>query len=701
MTLVETLTQYLETSSESMRSLSLRSGLGEKVVADILRKPGLRPRATTLAALSRSTGVDLFACLGQPPVYYSDLIDRLDASGEARRAGRLRWMTRVAGWVPATTVVCRREVIEFLRSHKGPEFGLKTSSYGTYSSEVIEIVDRFVASNRKRGSIDLTGIYAAILEEISDSESGLRDWQVGVARPFLVFLQDQQIPVHTITSTTLAAYYAERVNTSSATEQRCQRHVIEVAKFLRDASEIPQLKPFGFRPVAHPFEKHNGRYGVADEVITGLMSDFDQQVAPWATGKMSRSGQPLAEFIKELDKLDTPCSDKKARLLQRRAAKATLPGQEPVRDTRSNNAMLKSKGFLTEAESWSPRTLKTRRGYIASLAKATVAAVDVTPETMEELLDSDFLETAVDSIKDRNPSEFSSGYLGSVLKCALKIARDFQCRSNEDLERITNLLKIYDRKRKGIAPRNRAKLRVFDAARIQKTVDLGDEIIAEVNAEIDRRREAHQKQHGILPPRANVIDAELGRDVMAVIAHEILLRNAPRSDNLIRARLEWISWQGEVARITVPAVEVKMRGPDDEPLTLYLNGRQSKLLKSYLETVRSKCLVIGDEQNPYLFPGQVRKQEAGQPYKTVLKRVTGMLNDKVGSRINPHLYRHLVGWIWLKRSIDNLPKVQRLLGHRTLQTTIDYYAELDPSLVFDEWNEHLNSKSTLAKLRKA
>lgn len=320
---------------------------------------------------------------------------------------------------------------------------------------------------------------------------------------------------------------------------------------------------------------------------------------------------------------------------------------------------------------------------------------------MEELLDPDFLETAVDGIRDANIGEFSSGYLGSVLKCARKIGKDFQCRPKEDLARISKLISIHDRKRRGIAPRNKAKLREFDEHRIQRTIDLGDMIVTDVNAEIDRRRVAHRRKHGFLPPRADVIDAELGRNIMATIAHEILLRNAPRSDNLINARLDWISWQGELARITVPAVRVKMRGPDDEDLTLFLNGRQSKLLRSYLDTVRAKCLVTGDDRNPYLFPAQVWKKEAGQPYKTILKRVTRVLNEKVGSRINPHLYRHLIGWIWLKQSIDNLPKVQRMLGHTSLQTTIDYYAELDPSLVFDAWNEHLNSKSTSGKVRAA
>lgn len=701
MTLVDALKQYLETSGETMRALSLRSGLGEKAVSDILRIPGLKPRGTTLTALSHATGTDLFACLDHPPVYYADLIARAEAEGEKRKATRLRWLIRAAGWVPATTIVCRRDVIEFLREHRAAEFNLTKGSYATYASEAIEIVSGSTVRNRKRGSHDLTGTHAAILKAISAEESGLRKWQVGVARPFLVFLHDQQIQVHEVTTDTLAAYYAERLEVASKSEEKCRRHVVEVAKFLKDASQMEVLQPHGFRSVEPPFGKYSGKYGVADEVIADLMKEFDNHVAPWVTGQVSRAGQPLAAFIAELDKRETPVSDRKALLQKRRTEKAARPGQKPVADLRSNDDLLAANGFLTDKETWSPRTLKTRRGYIVSLAKSVIATVDIVPASMEELLDPDFLEAAVDGIRDANTGEFSSGYVASVLKCARKIAKDFQGRSEEDLERISKLISIHAHRRRGIAPRNRAKLRAFDETRIQRTIDLGDMIIADVNAEIDRRRVTHRKKHGVLPSRVDVIDAELGRNVMAALAHEILLRNAPRSDNLINARLDWISWQGELARITVPAVQVKMRGPDDEDLTLFLNGRQSKLLRSYIDTVRAKCLVSGDDRNPYLFPGQVRKQETGQPYKTILDRVTRILNDKVGCQIHPHLYRHLIGWIWLKRSIDNLSKVSRLLGHHTLQTTIDYYAELDPSLVFDDWNEHLNNVSTTGKARAA
>ena len=99
-----------------------------------------------------------------------------------------------------------------------------------------------------------------------------------------------------------------------------------------------------------------------------------------------------------------------------------------------------------------------------------------------------------------------------------------------------------------------------------------------------------------------------------------------------------------------------------------------------------------NENNPYLFPSQAadHRFEQGRSYASLMGRVTRLVSHHVGVDINPHLYRHLIGWIWLKDSIDNLPAVQRLLGHTSLQTTLDHYAELDESLIFDKWQDYIN-----------
>jgi len=236
-----------------------------------------------------------------------------------------------------------------------------------------------------------------------------------------------------------------------------------------------------------------------------------------------------------------------------------------------------------------------------------------------------------------------------------------------------------------------AKLRQFNKIRIQQTIDLSGTLLSDINTLVVANRKSSPKQNRALPTVGEVLDPEVGRDIMAILAHDILLARAPRSANVVRARLDWITWADGRARIVVPASEVKMRSAGDADLTVQLGKAASKLLDTYLKTVRPQILTPLQKDNPYLFPGQGKTNVDGY-YAGLLHRVTKRLHQKIGIQINPHLYRHLIGWIWLKDSLDNLPKVQRLLGHKSLQTTMDHYAELDETLVFDEWQARLESR---------
>ncbi len=215
-----------------------------------------------------------------------------------------------------------------------------------------------------------------------------------------------------------------------------------------------------------------------------------------------------------------------------------------------------------------------------------------------------------------------------------------------------------------------------------------------MNRKVDVRRKAYRREHGLLPRPTEVYDPELARDVMLALAHAIMLKRGPRSANLIGIRLDWIRWQNDLATIVIPSTEVKLRGKSDPDLPIPLGVSASRLLRGYLDKIREKALLSGDERNPYLFPGQDRRTfRPNQPYKGILQRLTRRVHVTVGVRINPHLYRHLIGWFWLKEDVNNLPKVQKLLGHKSLQTTINHYAEIDEDLALDSWQEWLEGRA--------
>ncbi len=687
MTLAQELKDYLDTSGESRRALSLRAGLNPKAVADILNIPGLKPRHSTLVALSGATGRDLLEVGGEPPRTYADLLAEAQSAGDRTLCSRLKWLCRKAGWVPELKVVCKQDVIDFFDRHSPASFSLTKGSMSTYRSTLVTAAGNGQSRRRNRRIDDIGGVYKEVHEAIRDSD--LADTARLISGSFLLFLHDKGIQPAEISTDTLADYYRHRVEVSAKGEARCEKHVREIATLLRSLTDHPDFAEFGFAAAPPPFEDGRDKFGVCNSQLDPLLTEFDSRVAPWATGQMSRDGLTRTKFIAALDAMEKPVSDKKARLRNAKKDRRLRSGK-PGR--KGSPELMAEKGFLTGRDRWADTTLACRRGYVISMAKAIVSATDVVPETIEELTDPEYLEVGAEALADGNKSDYPSGYVSSVLKAMRKIASGFMGRSAEDLEEISDLITLRNPGFKGISPRNRAKLHQFTEEKIFLTMSLTDTVIMNVNAEIDRRRRQQGRQTGSLPAKVDVMDDDLIRDVMAALAHDILMSRAPRSDNVLRARLDWVSWQGDLARLTVPAVEVKMRGQSDADLPIPLSERTSRLLRNYLEVLRPRILKPDDKQNPYLFPSQ-GKGAPGTHYCTLLKRVTRLLARHVGVNIHPHLYRHLIGWIWLKDSPDNLPKVQRLLGHKSLQTTLDYYAELDEALVLDEWQQKLNGKT--------
>lgn len=697
MTVRDEIRAHLTESGESMRALSLRSGLNAKAVSDILSIEGLKPRHSTLVALSDATGRDLLlAATGAKPLTYGELIENLEKAGRKTRLSRVRWIMRKANWY-ANKPVCRHDVIDFFERHNAAGLGLSRTSRSTYKCDILAVIDRHGVRARPRGIADIGGVWSEAYCAATDAEIP-RDCLLK-AGPFLVYLHDYGIMPGEVTTETLAAYFSYRLETAVVSEIKCRKHVANVITLLGHLETNPATSHFGFKSVASPFSDLRDKFGVDTDNLGELLYEFDMCVAPWASGDVSRCGLTYKAFLEALDREEAnPIAEKKARLRRSVAAKSKLRSTSAKAErVERREALLRDYGFLIQEDRWSDRTIATRRGYVISLAKALAASHDIFVASMAELVDHEYLTAAAEALFESNGSDRESGYLASVLKVIKKIAVGYVAAPEDQIEDIRSLIRFHETGRKGITPKNKKKLRQFTDARIQSTIDLSGTVLTGVNAEIDRRRKTCRKKTGTLPDRLDVIDVELARDIAAVVAHDILLTRAPRSSNVIEARLDWIAFQDGKAVFTIPATEVKGRAKGDPDYVVRLGDRASRLLRHYLEQVRSILLHTDDKENPFLFPRQEGGEfQANAPYRGILKRVTGQLYEHVGVQINPHLYRHLIGWIWLKESMDNLPRVQRLLGHKTLKTTVEYYAELDETLVMDGWQTHLEDKSGLA-----
>ncbi|PHP29604.1 tyrosine-type recombinase/integrase [Limimaricola cinnabarinus] len=692
MTLAEDLRKHMELHRESMRALSLRAGLNPKAVSDILTIPGLRPRHSTLAALSSATGRDLSVSFGSSEFTYADLIARAQKADDVGLQSRLRWLCRNAGWAPELKIVCKQDVIQFFDANEPAAFNLSPGSYATYRCQLVAAAGRGTPRARKRKITDIGGVHAALYAAIQGST--LSNSMKYASGAFLLYLHDREIPFSSVCDETLAQYYKHRVADSAKSEAACEKHVREISALTRKLASDPAFAAFGFAAASHPFADRRDKFGVAAADLAGVLAEFDHQVAPWARGTASRDGLTFDDFIARLDAEEATedMSEDIALLMDRRRAKQQRPGHQPSKVDESRKDRLRQAGFLVGHEVWSERTLDVRRGYLVAAAKALVSGYDMLPRNLDMLLHPKVLRAAIEVIVEANKAEHASGYAEGILKVALKIARDFQQRSPSELQVIRDMIKSYKVVHAGIAPRNKAKLRNFDSTRIQKAIDLTAKIVSDTNSELNRRRKTARKARGDMSTSA-LLTRDMGQDIMAALAHGILLARAPRSENVLLARLDWITWDEVGARIVIPAARVKMRDAGDADLTILLNVTTSKLLRKYLDVVRPALLQPGQERNPYLFPAQ--RGDLTKHYSTLLQRVTRLMHRNVGVKIHPHLYRHLIGWIWLRESSDNMLKVQKLLGHRDVETTIKYYAELDEALIGAEWLKYLDRKTDM------
>lgn len=206
-------------------------------------------------------------------------------------------------------------------------------------------------------------------------------------------------------------------------------------------------------------------------------------------------------------------------------------------------------------------------------------------------------------------------------------------------------------------------------------------------------------------------DEEIGDLITAIVG--LIMRSCPlRRENLGELRIGpcktknlgpnlYLPRHGErEGRIHLWAGEIKKGSKD---LEVWLTPLATQCLKFYLERIRPEVLRRrkSHPDNPYLFPAAGLKHRAlGLITKHWVKRC-----KRVGLNMDLHVNRHLTAKIVLDRDVTAMALMQRILGHKKIETTQSYYAEVDDALAQKEFQKHLEeaekslSKALLVNLR--
>ncbi|WP_338824805.1 site-specific integrase [Bradyrhizobium septentrionale] len=304
----------------------------------------------------------------------------------------------------------------------------------------------------------------------------------------------------------------------------------------------------------------------------------------------------------------------------------------------------------------SPRTIKTCRAeLVAVIKKAVGAGIQLENLTsLASLVHPDVVEPVIEAYW-REDGDEPNVFTIDVGQKLMRLGRlsGLESTAIDRLEEIAARLEEY--RHGGMTEKNLSLIRKVTAPGVWRRVtDLPAALMIEA-----RHTNAHAP-----------VKAALTAQIAAAIA---ILTYAPvRLANLAAIELErnLIKPGGPASPfwLTFPRFDVKNR----VDLNFQLDADVSLLIDEYIHDFRP-ALLRGANAN-WLFPGT-----AGQP-KTA-NMFSGQITDRIesatGLRVTAHQFRHASAAIYLKHYPGEYETVRRFLGHRNIQTTINFYCGLE------------------------
>jgi site-specific recombinase XerD len=140
--------------------------------------------------------------------------------------------------------------------------------------------------------------------------------------------------------------------------------------------------------------------------------------------------------------------------------------------------------------------------------------------------------------------------------------------------------------------------------------------------------------------------------------------------------------------LVFPHYDVKNRVKLEFPL----DAHGTSLIEEYAQEHRSVLLRGSNEL--WLFPG-----ESGG-YKTpsiFSEQITDTVQKATGLRLTAHLFRHAAAALMLQHDPGNYEWVRRVLGHRNIRTTINFYIGLETTQASERFGQIVRQHVTFGE----
>ena len=300
-------------------------------------------------------------------------------------------------------------------------------------------------------------------------------------------------------------------------------------------------------------------------------------------------------------------------------------------------------------------TIRTRHSELKAYARR---AVDLgTPlddlVSLTALLDPDLVEKVFDQMCGYAAPKTALIDLSHRLHA---LAKDTGCQSTENLARLRDIRDLLEDQRKpGMTSKNLGVVRAVMTGNVWKKItELPEEMLA-----------AARKLLKSSPQRAAL-------QAQRAIGIAILTFMPIRIGNLSRLRIgtHLIRPDGVDGNffLTVPDAEVKNR----VTIECQFDEKLTALLDLYISDFRPH--LMKSSNHDFLFPGRFG---SARQIAALSARIGETVCKAVGIRVTAHQFRHAAAAFILRKRPGNYEFVRRILGHKSLKTTTEYYISLE------------------------
>lgn len=258
---------------------------------------------------------------------------------------------------------------------------------------------------------------------------------------------------------------------------------------------------------------------------------------------------------------------------------------------------------------------------------------------------------------DKQPN----GQTHNLARCAVRVAKHWVQAPADEIEALRKIARKV-RPRRGITEKNKQRLgQLADPENAVRLLELPYDLVATA--------------------RAMPFGEEAALMVQNALAIAILTVAPMRVANLSSLHLErhitgTRAGSNGPMHIVIPAQEVK----NEVDLEFPLPDDVATVLSLYLREFRP-LLVEG--YSPWLFPNTTDGPK--QPHQ-LSAQIPKVIHEACGLAVNCHLFRHFWALLYLKRNPGDYETVRQLLGHKSIQTTIENYCWVERSEAFARYD---------------